>query len=37
VTIDDNRMSLAKLSWRRLRSPRHWPARLKSWFFQPGG
>jgi hypothetical protein len=35
VVLDDNRMSLVKLSWRRLRSPRYWPARLKSWFLQP--
>lgn len=37
MELDDKQMSLAKLSWRRLRSPRYWPARLKSWFFQPGG
>jgi hypothetical protein len=34
VALDDERVSLAKLSWRRLRSPRYWPSRLKSWFFQ---
>ncbi len=34
VALDDEEITLAKLSWRRLRSPRHWPARLKSWFFQ---
>jgi hypothetical protein len=34
VTIDDEQRTLAKLSWKRLRSPRYWPARLKSWFFQ---
>lgn len=37
VTLDDKQMTLAKLSWKRLRSPRHWPARLKSWFFQEKG
>jgi hypothetical protein len=34
VVLDPERMSRAKLSWRRLRSPRHWPVRLKSWFLQ---
>jgi hypothetical protein len=34
VALDDEQMTLAKLSWRRLRSPRYWPARLKSWFLQ---
>jgi hypothetical protein len=34
VTLDDEQMTLAKLSWRRLRSPRYWPVRLRSWFFQ---
>lgn len=34
VTLDDEQMTLAKLSWKKLRSPRHWPARFKSWFFQ---
>jgi len=36
VALDDEQMTLAKLSWRRLRSPRYWPSRLKSWFLQPG-
>jgi hypothetical protein len=35
AAIDDEQMSQAKRSWRKLRSPRYWPARLKSWFFQP--
>jgi hypothetical protein len=34
VAIDDDQMTPAKLSWRRLRSPRYWPARMKSWFVQ---
>ncbi len=34
VALDDEQMSVAKLSWRRLRSPRYWPVRLKSWFLQ---
>jgi hypothetical protein len=37
VDLDDEQMTLAKLSWRRLRNPRYWPARLKSWFFQGKG
>jgi hypothetical protein len=37
VNLDDEQMTLAKLSWKRLRSPRYWPARLKSWFFQGKG
>ena len=34
VILDDGQMTLAKRSWRRLRSLRYWPARLKSWFHQ---
>lgn len=34
LALDDKQMTLAKLSWRRLRSPRYWPARMKVWFFQ---
>jgi len=37
VALDDEQMALAKLSWRRLRSPRYWPVRLKSWFLQANG
>jgi hypothetical protein len=37
VVLDDEQMTLAKLSWKRLRSPRYWPGRLKSWFFQEKG
>ena len=37
VALDDEQMSLAKLSWRRLRSPRYWPIRLKSWFRKAEG
>ena len=37
VALDDELVTLAKLSWRRLRNPRYWPSRLKSWFLQPGG
>ncbi len=34
VALDDEQMTLVKLCWKRLRSPRHWPARLKPWFIQ---
>jgi hypothetical protein len=37
MRLDDEQMTLAKLAWRRLRSPRYWPSRMKSWFLQPGG
>jgi hypothetical protein len=37
VALDDEQMTPAKLAWRRLRSPRYWPSRIKSWFLQPGG
>ena len=37
VNLDDGQMNPVKLSWKRLRSVRHWPARLKSWFFQEKG
>jgi hypothetical protein len=37
VALDDEQMTLAKLCWKRLRSPRYWPTRLKSWFFQGKG
>jgi hypothetical protein len=34
VNLDHRQMTLVKLSWKRLRSSRYWPARLKSWFVQ---
>ena len=34
VNLDDGQMTRVKHSWKRLRSARNWPARLKSWFFQ---
>ena len=34
VKLDDGQVALVRLSWKRLRSARNWPARLKSWFFQ---
>jgi hypothetical protein len=37
VALDLDQMTLTKLSWRRLRSPRYWPTRAKSWFLQANG
>lgn len=37
VVLDDEQMTRAKLSWKRLRSLKYWPARLKSWFFPEKG
>jgi len=34
VALDAAQLTTARLSWRRLCSPRYWPVRLKSWFFQ---
>jgi hypothetical protein len=34
VVLDDAQLTPARLSWKRLCSPRHWTVRLKSWFFQ---
>jgi hypothetical protein len=34
VVLDDAQLTLVRLSWKRLCSPRHWTVRLKSWFFQ---
>lgn len=37
TALDDKQMTLAKISWKRLRNPRYWPARLRSWFLHPRG
>jgi hypothetical protein len=37
AALDAEQMTAAKLSWRKLRSPRYWPARLKAWFLQSKG
>lgn len=37
VALDDEQMTRAKVSWRRLRSARYWPARLKSCFLHEDG
>jgi hypothetical protein len=35
--LSAKRLKPAQLAWGRLRSPLHWPARLRSWFFSPTG
>jgi len=35
--LDAAQLTPAKLSWKKLCSPRYWPVRLKSWFFQGKG
>jgi hypothetical protein len=35
VTLRIEQLAEARLAWRRLRSPLHWPSRLKTWFHQP--
>jgi len=34
VTLDDAQMIRTRGLWKKLCSPRYWPARLKSWFFR---
>jgi hypothetical protein len=35
IILDEQQLTIAKSAWRRLRSPIHWPSRLKSWFLGP--
>ena len=35
IILSDEQFAKARLAWRRLRSPLHWPSRLGTWFFQP--
>ena len=37
IALDVQQFTMAKLAWRRLCNPIHWPARFKSWFFRSGG
>jgi len=34
ITLPDQQMVSAQFAWRRLRSPAHWPSRLKAWLFR---
>ena len=36
LTLSRGELKVAGSAWRRLRSPRHWPARIKNWFKQRG-
>jgi hypothetical protein len=33
--LNEHELSMAQSAWRRLRSPVHWPLRLKTWFLRP--
>lgn len=37
VAHDTHELTSVRLAWQRLRSPRLWPARFKTWFLSPGG
>lgn len=35
IILNDQQWTEAESAWRKLRSPLHWPLRLKTWFFEP--
>ena len=35
IILNDQQWAEADSAWRKLRSPLHWPLRLKTWFFEP--
>jgi hypothetical protein len=35
IILNKIELGVVRSAWRRLRSPLHWPLRLKTWFFQP--
>jgi hypothetical protein len=35
IILNDQEWAIAESAWRRLRSPFHWPSRLKSWLLRP--
>jgi Domain of unknown function (DUF4129) len=35
IILNEQQFAIAESAWRRLRSPIHWPSRLKSWFLGP--
>jgi hypothetical protein len=35
IILNENQLTTAQSAWRRLRSPLHWPLRLKTWFLRP--
>jgi hypothetical protein len=37
VRLNDQQAAMARLAWRKLSSPVHWPMRLKAWFIRSSG
>ena len=37
MVLSGMQLATARSAWRTLRSPLHWPSRLKTWFLRPGG
>jgi hypothetical protein len=35
INLNSEQLAISRFSWRRLRSPSHWPSRLKAWFRHP--
>ncbi len=35
IILNEQQLTITKSAWRRLRSPIHWPSRLKSWLLGP--
>jgi hypothetical protein len=35
IILNEKQLAMTKSAWRRLRSPRNWPSRLKTWFIRP--
>ena len=35
IVLDENQLTMAHSAWFKLRSPLHWPRRLKTWFLRP--
>jgi hypothetical protein len=35
IILNEQQLAIAESAWRRLRSPLHWPLRLKTWFLKP--
>ena len=35
INLNSEQLAIPRFAWRRLRSPSHWPSRLKAWFHRP--
>ena len=35
LNLNENQLTVAQSAWRRLRSPLHWPTRVRAWFRRP--